>query len=63
MTTAVQNLLSSFNTLSAAEKHEAAIEILKLSGETGDVSDSTLCEIADELFQAMDRSESENANP
>jgi hypothetical protein len=63
MTIAVQNLLNSFNTLSEAEKHEAAVEILKRSGESGDLSGSVLCEIADELFQAMDKSETENAHP
>lgn len=63
MTVAVQNLIQSFNTLSEVEKHDAAMEILKLTGESGDIPESTLCEIADDLFQAMDRSESEHANP
>ena len=63
MTTAVQNLIKSFHGLTAAEKHEAAVEILKnsLPIETGDIPHSGLCEIADELFQALDQSESENA--
>ncbi len=63
MTIAVQNLLNSFNTLSEAEKHEATVEILKQSPESGDLSDSVLCEIADELFQAMDKSEAKDAHP
>jgi hypothetical protein len=63
MTNAVQDLLQSFHGLSDAEKHEVAVEILKnsLSIEAGNIPDLGLCEIADELFQAMDRSESENA--
>ena len=63
MSTAVQNLLGSFRTLSDAEKHDATIEILKLIGDAGDIPESNLCEIADELFQALDQSESANAKP
>jgi hypothetical protein len=63
MTLAVQNLLDSFQSLSDAEKHDAVVEILKRANNSGDVPETTLCEIADELFQAMDRSESEHAQP
>ena len=63
MSIAVQNLINSFNTLSDAEKQEAAVEILKLTTESGDLAETALCEIADELFQAMDQSESVHANP
>jgi hypothetical protein len=63
MTTAVRNLLDSFNTLSDGEKHEAALEILKRAGESDDVPAAVLCEMADELFQTMDQSEAENAKP
>ena len=65
MTVAVRNLIDSFNTLSDTEKHEAAMAILKqsLAVGSGDLPDTALSEIADELFQVMDQSESENAKP
>lgn len=57
MTSAVQNLLNSFDALSEAEMHQAVVEILRRSGQSGSLADAALCELADELFQAMDKSE------
>jgi hypothetical protein len=63
MTAAVQNLVNAFNGLSEVERHEATVQILQSAGEHGNISDAALCEIADELFQAMDRSEADDAKP
>jgi len=63
MTAAVQNLVNVFNGLSEAEKQEATIQILQSAGDYGDISDAALCEVADELFQAMDRSEADDDKP
>ena len=62
MTVAVRNLIDSFHALSDAEKQEAAVEILKYSS-SGVLSDDALCEIAGELFTALDNEESKNAQP
>lgn len=63
MTAAVQNLLTSYDALPPAERHEAAVEILRRAGliPSGDVPDATLNELADELFQAMDAEEARHA--
>jgi hypothetical protein len=65
MSTAVKSLLGAFDSLSATEKHEAAVEILKRSwpSDYGDVSETTLVEVADELFQVLDRDEANHAKP
>jgi hypothetical protein len=59
MTSAVRDLLRSFQSLSDAEKHEAASMLLRqvLQGETGDVCDDALVAIAEELFLDLDARE------
>ncbi len=62
MTNSVQQLLNAFDSLSLSEKREAAIEVLRRTMESApnSVSDEALAEIADELFQELDRSEAAN---
>jgi hypothetical protein len=63
VTTAVQQLLASFDALPQADKHRAAAEILRRmspAGE-GDLSEAALVEAADELFRALDAEEARNA--
>lgn len=59
MSTSVQELLDSFEALSDAEKHEAAVELLRRVQEEspGDLSDQALVEAADELFRGLDARE------
>ena len=59
MTAAVQQLLESFDALSEADKHRAAVEVLRRASPTTDedVPESALVEAADELFRALDSEE------
>jgi hypothetical protein len=59
MPTAVQKVLEAFNALSEADKHQAAVTILRqaLPAADGDVPESALVEAADELFRALDAQE------
>lgn len=60
MTAAVRELMSSFEALSAAEKQEAAAEILRrVPFGCENLSDECLTELADGLFQALDAEEEE----
>ncbi len=62
MNTPVQRLLDAFDTLSAAEKHQATVEILRrCGGSEGDLSNDALVQAAGDLFLALDREESDNA--
>jgi hypothetical protein len=63
MTAAVQHLLDNFDALSEADKHQAAVEILRRYGAAaeGDVSEAALVEAADELFRALDAEEAGDA--
>jgi hypothetical protein len=61
MTAPVRQLLDSFDCLSDAEKHEAALEILRRTSPPGDLPDSALVEAADELFQRLDEEEAGHA--
>jgi hypothetical protein len=63
MTASVQKLLDSFEALSESDKHQAAVEILRrFTGSVeGDLSDSALVEVADELFRALDAEEAGHA--
>ena len=56
MTSAVRDLLRSFQSLSDAEKHEAASLLLRqvVQDEAGDVGDDTLVAVAEELFLDLD---------
>ncbi|MDA0255687.1 MAG: hypothetical protein O3A18_12495 [Planctomycetota bacterium] len=62
MTSAARDLLRSFQSLSDAEKHEAASLLLRqvVEGEAGDVSDDALVTIAEELFLDLDAREAGN---
>ncbi len=59
MSTTVQQLLDSFDALPEADRHRAAIEILRrISAPVeGDVPDAALVEAADVLFCALDAEE------
>jgi hypothetical protein len=65
VTTAVRELLNSFDTLSEAEKQAAASEILRRTQtlDLSDLQESALVEAADELFQALDAEEARHAQP
>jgi hypothetical protein len=59
MTASVQQLLESFDALPAADKHQAAVEILRrFTVEIkGDLPEEALVTAADELFRALDDQE------
>jgi hypothetical protein len=61
--TAVQQLLESFDALPEADRHRAAVEILRRASGTieGDVPEAALVEAADELFRALDAEEARHA--
>ena len=63
MTTAVRQLLESFKALSEAEKHEAAVELLRQVQHEADgpLPDQALVEAADELFCELDARERADA--
>jgi hypothetical protein len=63
MTSAVEQLLKSFDALSEGEKHQAAVEILgRVSGAVeGDLPEAALVEAAEELFRALDAEEASHA--
>ena len=63
MTTAVRQLLSSFEALPAPEQREATLEILRRAGvlAEGDIPEDILAEAADELFCQMDAEEATDA--
>lgn len=63
MTTAVHNLLNSYDALPPAEQHEAAVAILRRAALSvqGDIPQEALVGLADELFQALDAEEDRNA--
>jgi hypothetical protein len=58
MTSAVRDLLESFEALSETDQQEAAVEILRRMQPQGELPDEALVEIADELFRSLDAEES-----
>jgi hypothetical protein len=54
MSTSVQILLASFDTLSDAERHEAAVEILRRVAPPPELPDEALVAAADEVFRELD---------
>jgi len=62
VTSAVRDLLRSFQSLSDAEKHEAATVLLRqvVQGESGDVGDEGLVAAAESLFLDLDAREADN---
>lgn len=63
MTSDVQNILHTFDSLPDADKRVLASEILRRSAtlDQPPLSDVQLTEVADELFQEMDRQEDKDA--
>jgi hypothetical protein len=63
MTPAVERLLASFDALPEADKHQAAIEILRRvsAPAEGDLPEAALSEAADDLFRALDAEEARHA--
>jgi hypothetical protein len=63
MTAPVRQLLESFDALSDADKHQAAVEILRrfASHAEGALPEQALVEAADELFRALDAEEAGRA--
>ena len=63
MNPAVQQLLDAFDALPAADKHRAAVEILRRTSSPaeGDLPEAALVEAADELFRALDAEEAGHA--
>jgi hypothetical protein len=63
MTATVRQLLDSFEALPDADKHQAAVEILRRYGGAaeGDLPEAALVELADELFRALDAEEAGHA--
>ena len=63
MTSDVQNLLHTFDALPDTDKRMLASEILRRSAtlELQPVSDEQLTEVADEVFQNLDREEGDDA--
>ena len=59
MTTAVKELLNTFDALTDQEKHEAATQLLRrvLVGESGDVTEDVLVFASEELFLELDARE------
>ena len=62
MTTAVKQLIESFEQLSTNEQHQAVRELLRRSMEPsyGPLSDEALNEIAEESFLELDQREASN---
>jgi hypothetical protein len=63
MTATAQQVLESFDALPEADKHRVAIEILRrCTGPVeGDLPESALVEMADELFRTLDAEEAGHA--
>lgn len=61
MTTAVQTLIEAFESLSEAERQEAALEIFRrVTISQDDLPEQAFVEVADELFRALDAEEAAN---
>ena len=65
MTTAVQELLDSFDALSDAEKHEAGTQLLEriLRAVSGELPNEELVTAAEGLFLELDAGEAGDAQP
>ncbi|MEX2310620.1 MAG: hypothetical protein WD738_23840 [Pirellulales bacterium] len=63
MTQAVEQLLLAFDAMSDAEKHIAAVEVLRRAWPKGipELSDESLVATADELFLELDAREAADA--
>ena len=63
VTAPVQQILDSFDALPDADKHQAAVEILRRVTGEKDMAEDALVELADELFCTLDEEESGHAPP
>jgi hypothetical protein len=63
MSTNTREVLSAFEKLSAAEKHEVTVEILRRSAQDPDLPEPALAQLADELFLRYDAEEAARADP
>jgi len=65
MTTAVEQLLTSFDSLSDDEKQEAVAELFRriVGNDSGPRSDEALTALADELFVELDAHEAADEGP
>lgn len=65
MTAAVHQLLQLFDALTAAEKHQATVEILRRDVQEAapKLPDEALVEAADELFRELDERAAADARP
>ena len=63
MSTAVQALLDTFANLSEADRHEAAIELLRRVEPRSEWPDEALVAAADEVFRELDAREAADARP
>jgi hypothetical protein len=61
MTAPVQQILDSFDALPEAERHQAAVEILRRVTGEKDMSEDALTGLADELFCTLDDEETGHA--
>jgi hypothetical protein len=61
MSTAVQDLLHSYDALSEAERHEAVVELLRRSVAQPELPDEALVIAADEVFRDLDEREAGDA--
>jgi hypothetical protein len=57
------NLLNAFDTLPPAEQHEVAVEILRRSASTDELTIDTFDQLAAEVFRAYDDEENGDAKP
>ena len=62
MISTARDLLAAFDALPPAEQKEAAVEILRRSTPTDDLSDVAFDELATELFRMYDTEESAHAD-
>ena len=61
MSTTARELLVAFDALDPTEKQQVAVEILRRSGRTDDVSAQAFDELAAELFRGYDAEETADA--
>ena len=63
MTAVAQQVLATFDSLSQADKHQVAVEILRRmsASDEGNLPEAALVEAADELFRALDAEEAGHA--
>jgi hypothetical protein len=62
MTVAAQQVLAAFNALEPEDQQKVAVEILRQSAASGDLSDEAFDEIAADVFRSYDAEESGSAS-